>query len=90
MSQSELLKKVVTALEKDGAPYMLTGSYASALQGEPRLTHGIELVVNLAPAAAASLAVAFPSPDYYLDLHAIADAIARKSQFNLLDITSGG
>jgi hypothetical protein len=89
MSQSELLKKVVTALEATGTPYMLTGSYASSLQGEPRLTHDIDLVVEITPWAARSLLQHFPAPDYYLDEQAVADAIHRKSQFNLVDVSSG-
>jgi hypothetical protein len=89
MSQSELLKKVVAALEASNTPYMLTGSYASSLQGEPRLTHDIDLVVAITPTAARFLLSEFPSPDYYLDKNAIAEAIERKSQFNLLDIRNG-
>jgi hypothetical protein len=89
MSQSELLKKVVASLEASGTPYMLTGSYASSLQGEPRLTHDIDLVVAITPSAARSLLADFPAPDYYLDENAVAEAIKRTSQFNLLDIRNG-
>ena len=39
MSQQELLKKVIQALEHAGIDYMLTGSIVSSLQGEPRSTH---------------------------------------------------
>jgi hypothetical protein len=46
MSQQDLLKLVVGALEESGCRYMVTGSYASSLQGEPRLTHDIDLVVS--------------------------------------------
>ncbi len=89
MSQSELLKKVVAALEATGTPYMLSGSYASSLQGEPRLTHDIDLVVAITPSQARSLLLEFPAPDYYLDGNAVAEAIERKGQFNLLDVRSG-
>jgi hypothetical protein len=89
MSQSELLKKVVAVLEATGTPYMLTGSYASSFQGEPRMTHDIDLVVALRPSQAQSLLLKFPAPDYYLDENAVAEAIERKSQFNLLDVRSG-
>jgi hypothetical protein len=89
MSQSELLKKTIAALEAANTPYMLTGSFASSLQGEPRLTHDIDLVVAITPAAIGSLVAAFPAPNYYLDEVAIAEAIARKSQFNLLDVVGG-
>ena len=89
MAQSELLKRVVAALEATNTPYMLTGSYASSMQGEPRSTHDIDLVVAMTPASARNLLLQFPSPDYYLDENAMADAIARKSQFNLIDTRSG-
>jgi len=89
MSQSELLKKVIAALESTSTPYMLTGSYASSLQGEPRLTHDIDLVVAITSSAGRSLSLEFPGPDYYLDENAVAVAIGRKSQFNLLDIRNG-
>lgn len=38
MSQQELLKTVVRTLEQLGIGYMVTGSIASSLQGEPRST----------------------------------------------------
>ncbi len=89
MSQSELLKKTIAALEAAGTPYMLTGSFASSLQGEPRLTHDIDLVVAITLAGIKALLSAFPAPDYYLDEIAIARAVAQKSQFNLLDVVGG-
>ena len=89
MSQSELLKKTISALEAANTPYMLTGSFASSLQGEPRLTHDIDLVVAITPAAVGALLAAFPAPDYYLDEAAVTEAIALKSQFNLLDVVAG-
>src|SRR5580692_5422965 len=89
MSQSELLKKTIEVLESANIPYMLTGSFASSLQGEPRLTHDIDLVVAITPSAIGSLKAAFPAPNYYLDEMAVAEAIAHKSQFNLLDVLGG-
>ena len=89
MSQSELLKKAVAALESANTPYMLTGSFASSLQGEPRLTHDIDLVVAITPDGARSLLAAFPEPNYDLDELAVNEAIVRKSHFNLLDVLGG-
>jgi hypothetical protein len=48
MAQQDLLSKVVQALDRSGSAYMLTGSFASSMQGEPRLSHDIDLVVDLA------------------------------------------
>ncbi len=58
MSQQELLRTVVRTLEELGVDYMVTGSIASSLQGEPRSTHDIDIVVNLPQAKAHALAAA--------------------------------
>jgi len=92
VSQPELLKLVGQRLEAAGIDYMVTGSIASSLQGEPRATHDIDLVVAIrAPGAdvAARLKAAFPEPDFYLDEGAVRDAIASLSMFNLLDTREG-
>lgn len=46
MSQQDLLSKVIRAPDESGCAYMLTGSFASSMQGEPRLSHDIDLVVD--------------------------------------------
>lgn len=89
MSQSELLRKVVNVLETSGTPYMLTGSYASSLQGEPRLTHDIDLVVEISERGARALLSAFSSDDYDLDELSINEARRTKGQFNLMQISTG-
>src|SRR5262249_45992648 len=71
---------------------MVTGSVASSLQGEPRATHDIDLVVAPGePAAdvAARLKAAFPDPDFYLDEAAVREAIASRGMFNLIDSREG-
>ena len=60
MSQQELLKKIVGALDRVGIEYMLTGSFASSLQGEPRSTHDIDFVVALQLKAVKELVRVFP------------------------------
>ena len=89
MSQSELLKKVVTTLEGAGIEYMTTGSVASSMQGEPRSTHDIDLVVSIKHESIKELLAAFQPPDYYLDEVSIREAIAQGSMFNLIDVNSG-
>lgn len=89
MSQQELVKKIVSVLDQAGIPYMLTGSIASSLQGEPRSTHDIDLVVLVEETNAHILSEAFQQPDYYLDKASILDAIKRKSMFNLIDVSGG-
>ena len=89
MSQSELLKKVISALNQSGIGYMVTGSVASSLQGEPRSTHDIDLVVAIRKSDARRLVEFFPPSDFYIDEQAILDAIDQKNVFNLIDVKSG-
>jgi len=89
MSQQELLKRVVEALDLNEVDYMITGSTASSLQGEPRSTHDIDVVVAIQETDINQLIHAFPPPDYYLDAAAIREAIAQGSMFNLLDVREG-
>ncbi len=89
MSQPELLKRVIQTLDDAGIDYMVTGSVASSLQGEPRSTHDIDLVISLDKKDADKLVKSFPPPDFHLDEESILDAITSRGAFNLLDITSG-
>ena len=89
MSQQELLATVVHALEAAGIPYMLTGSVASSLQGEPRSTHDIDVVVSIRESELPALTQAFPAPDFYLDEASAREAIRRHGTFNLIDNREG-
>lgn len=89
MSQSELLKRVVAVLDAAGIDYMVTGSVASSLHGEPRASHDIDRVVSLPITAVGTLLAAFPAPEYYLAEEAMRDAIRNRFMFNLLALDSG-
>jgi len=89
MPQQELLKKVIKALEDAKLEYMVTGSVASSLQGEPRSTHDIDLVISVQKSAVKKLVKAFPPPDFHLDEESILDAIDTKGMFNLINIREG-
>ncbi len=89
MSQQALLTRIVEALDGDGIPYMLTGSLASSLQGEPRATHAIDLVVDIAASDVARVTRALSAPEVCLDEDAVSDATRRRTMFNLIDFSSG-
>lgn len=89
MSQQELLNLVVTTLDSARIDYMVTGSVASSLHGEPRSTHDVDLVVSIDVPAARKLAETFCPPRYHLDADAAADAIAARGMFNLIDTETG-
>jgi len=89
MSQQELLKKVIQVLNQNGIQYMITGSVVSSLQGEPRSTHDIDVLIAIQKSVAKRLVEAFPPSDFYLDEDNIFDAIKRQSMFNLIDLNTG-
>jgi hypothetical protein len=68
---------------------MVTGSLASSIQGEPRSTHDIDLVVALVESDADKLLGVFPDSEFYLSPQAIREAIERCRMFNLLEFGSG-
>ena len=47
VEQIDLLKHAIDALEKLEIPYMLVGSIASTVYGEPRFTQDIDIVLEL-------------------------------------------
>lgn len=89
MSQRELLALVIGELSRLGIPYMVTGSLASSMQGVPRSTHDIDLLVALAPERIDALVAAFSEPNYYLSREAIQDALRNRSMFNLISLADG-
>jgi len=89
MSQQELLRKVIQALDQAGMQYMITGSLASSLQGEPRSTHDIDMVIAIQESEVHKLMETFPPPNFYLDEDSILDAIDRQNMFNLIDVNVG-
>lgn len=89
MSQSQLLTEAVRALDGAGVGYLLSGSLASSLQGEPRATHDIDLVVEVDTRLVDALARAFGADAYYFDQMAAREALDHRGMFNLIDTATG-
>jgi hypothetical protein len=68
---------------------MLTGSVVSSLQGEPRSTHDIDIVISLAQTKIEPFLQAFPASEYYVERTAIQQAIQNQGMFNLIDFQTG-
>lgn len=89
MEQSDLLRSVVSALERLGVRYMIVGSYGSIVYGEPRFTNDVDIVADLSAERVSDFCAAFPAPEFYLSEAAARDAVANRFQFNLLHPASG-
>ena len=89
MEQPELLRYAFQALERLRVPYMLVGSLASTLYGEPRMTRDIDFVIDLTVLGVEALCAEFPSPEFYVSLPAARQAAAQGGQFNVIHPSSG-
>ena len=89
MSVRELLARLSNILTKAGIEYMLTGSYASSLHGTPRATQDLDLVVAPSRTQLSALLNLLPDTDYYVSPDAAFDALASRSQFNVIDFATG-
>jgi hypothetical protein len=89
MSQPELVTHVARILDSLSIEFMLTGSWASSVQGESRLTHDIDLLVDLRAIDNPRLVEAFPPPRFYVSELAVQDAVRNRSQFNVLTTGEG-
>lgn len=84
MSQSELLIHTIKALDATANEYMLTGSLVSSMQGEPRATHDIDVIVTATPGDIEAFLEHFPSDDYYYDVDIAKKAVHDGGMFNIL------
>ena len=79
---------VFDVLDSLGRRYHLGGSYASSIHGIPRQTHDIDIVCDLQQGDADRL-VAGIADDFYCDRARIAQAISKRSSFNLVHLKTG-
>lgn len=68
---------------------MVTGSIASAIHGEPRMTHDIDLVVSIRREDVSDVASFFQDLDFYADEESLAEAVARQDQCNFIHMATG-
>jgi len=74
---------VTRILEELGVPYLIGGSVASIIHGEPRLTNDIDLVADLREEQVSQLVAALET-DFYVDDRAMRRAIRERKSFNIL------
>jgi hypothetical protein len=84
-----LLSRLVTALERAEVPYMLTGSVASSAHGIPRSTRDLDIVIAPTPEQLRALIREFPDEHYYADESQALQALATRSQFNVIEFATG-
>jgi hypothetical protein len=78
-----VLLEVTAALDDAGIDYLLGGSLASSVLGEPRSTADIDLAIELREAAVPELARAL-DPLFFVDPESVREAVRRRASFNVL------
>ena len=84
----EVLKLVSERLDAVRVPYMLTGSFAMAYYGQPRMTRDIDLVVALVVDDITAIVLAL-SPDFYIDGDEARSAVESQRLFNVMHHATG-
>lgn len=83
----ELAAQVAAVLDRLGIAYVVGGSFASSLVGEPRATADIDVALVLPGDGAARLVEAVRG-EFYVSAEAAAEAVRRHSSFNLIHLDS--
>ncbi len=83
----DITLRVVAILDDLGIPYVLGGSLASSLLGEPRATADVDMAIRISASQLAPLLTALES-DFYVSEDAARDAIERNASFNLIHLES--
>ncbi len=92
MSEGDLFFVYVNGFEALGLTYMLTGSVAATLYGEPRVTHDVDVVLDLSPSMVRRFAAAFPLERFYCPPEEVLlqEALRRqRGHFNLIAHDTG-
>lgn len=85
--QRSLLRLVVDRLNSVGITYMVSGSLASSLHGEPRMTRDIDVVVDATREQLETFQGLFdPTTHYVTDP---LEALAHRSMFTIVEIMTG-
>ncbi len=76
---------VLQKLESENIPYMLVGSVAAMVYGEPRMTNDMDLVIDIQPEHAKKLIELFPIEEFYCPpIEVLSSEIVHRGQFNLI------
>ena len=89
MSPGDLLRFVAAALDRVQLPYFVTGSTATILYGQPRLTNDIDVVVRLEVSKIGDFCAQFEGDEFYLAPETVQRAVESRGSFNVIHPSSG-
>jgi hypothetical protein len=89
MALFDLYFRVVQALEKIKAPYVIVGAFAGSVFGITRATADVDIMVDLRDEDCEAISKLFPLPRYYADPEMIRNSIQMGIMFNIIDTNEG-
>jgi hypothetical protein len=88
MSQQDFFSKIVSALDSAGIQFMVVGSLASSLHGDPRATRDADIVIKTNQQSLAAF-LTLIGDEFYVSPDAAQQAVRQQSMFNVIDAASG-
>ena len=92
MPEANLFLMFTQRLNTLGVPYMVSGSVAVIIYGEPRLTHDVDLIVVLDRAHIGRLPEVFPPKEFYcppIEVIVVEAAREQRGHFNIIHHETG-
>jgi hypothetical protein len=88
MSQEDFFSKVISALDLSQVPFMVVGSLASSLHGDPRATRDADVVIKPTQQSLKEFLRQI-GDEFYVSPEAATQALRQHSMFNVIDAASG-
>lgn len=92
MPEPDLIQLFVEPLNRLRIRHLISGSVAAMLYGEPRLTNGIDLIVDLPIEDVARLTEAYPPAEFYVppaEVITLEASREQRGQFNVISSSLG-
>jgi hypothetical protein len=86
----DLAARLVSILDERRVPYMIVGSIASSYHGEQRKARGVDFVIDPSTSRLRALVRSLASVGFSVDAKAASQALALRTQFNVVDASGRG
>lgn len=86
----DIFLNVIQRFEQKNLPYMVVGSVAAMVYGEPRMTRDLDLVIDVLPSESENIESLFPLNEFYCPpIEVLRSELVHRGQFNLIHHQSG-